>query len=1446
MKQKLKYFIILLIVNLILAFQAKSQVYPVQLNTQLIPPYSLRLSDYVAPGTNRIGLNMLLTDLNELNYQVRLELTIEGNGITIKTSPLFNPQPIILDGGVPQYFTSSDLAAWFDPQNLDFSGYSKSAYLSSGRLPEGVYRFYFTALDYNKHIRVSNNIPVTAWLMLNDPPLINLPFPNHKVEHIDPQNIVFQWTPRHTASPNSAFSAEYEFTLVEIWPEGRDPNNAIQTSIPVYQTTTTNTTLVYGLAEPFLEPGKQYAYRVQARDVDGRDMFKNNGYSEVRMFTFGEECKPITNITAEVKRFNEATISWTPGFTNTSFTVRYRKANTPNAEWFEENRFVSDVTLNDLQAQTTYEYQVMAYCGTYDSDYSDIQTFTTPEPAVSSFECGKSADSSLIANTTPLPVLRKRDFIWSGDFMVQITEVSGGNGNFSGKGLALVPYLGFVKLAVEFENIKVNTEKQVFEGEIKSVYNPNSPFIFTVDLDGSDYDSSGDSTITTGGGGLNDTTFVTDIDSIFIDGDNIIIVNDDGTTDTIPTTDDIIITDSNGDTWVVENGDVIVGDGNGPGGGSGSGSLPVADVADIKIKLEFLPYENQEYGFDKLSYDIHKDMYEQASVYGEKVYLPWKSLSAASMDRVLVKFSNFDTTITPAKVKFRTSSGTSLTSYAFEGKNDQRLVLLNGQTSSEAQAIEAYVAFKDTSNKEQEVIVGKFNTISYEKGNVNIVLVPVNGSAPFAAADFANALNDIYKQAAISWTVTMQSQYDIEKEEWDLDKDNKLNDGESTLLSSYFDEQKKLRQKYKSDRDIDNKTYYVFLLNGINSKAGLAGFMPIKGQYGFIYPGNMNARTIAHELGHGAFRLWHTFSNKNDYYMAQNSSDNLMDYNNGQRLHKYQWDYIHDPKTVLFDFLQDEEEGASIITDTSTIGIWKEIFPKMTEAELFKISRIYDTVAVQFDSLNINSITKDVYFNGDLKDWSVRKSSHSGRLRQIAINIATNDKPDYSSVDPKEIYIENYTYEIKIDTVKWTHNTNVALHSYVKAFNFTKPKITSFDILNDLTTIKVATFKLNSNNTTEPTYLTPLDYSGVPSNDSKYKALPSYRIDDYALIAFYSSSGSNPDFVFQLIPERSSKDYEVASWLKHMDILNDTSKTIILTTTQLEEIFPNADTARIREVVNAINKYSAVFNINTPERMSHFLGQIGTETTSTSEGKPLSALVENCNYTESNIKSDFAKRITSPRVSSNGKTFQPLLNSDLFDSFSGTDYYFLVSNNVVIKDTIYHLINQAYDITSTKFSYAGQGVKNKYLNGNENCAFFSYVYCCNKSGLGNGDVASGEGALFRGRGFIHLTGRSNYTNKFYKFWQQENPQDTKTLEQIVTLLETDVDLAMKVSMIFWKYNGINQYINSSSFDSNNDEIRQVSVLVNGGNVETKPKVEIAGYPSRETNTINAYNVLNKK
>jgi len=90
--------------------------------------------------------------------------------------------------------------------------------------------------------------------------------------------------------------------------------------------------------------------------------------------------------------------------------------------------------------------------------------------------------------------------------------------------------------------------------------------------------------------------------------------------------------------------------------------------------------------------------------------------------------------------------------------------------------------------------------------------------------------------------------------------------------------------------------------------------MPINGQCGFVFLHNVSAegvaRVAAHELGHGVFRLYHTFSSDNRYILPEGTTDNLMDYNGGTALYKYQWDYIHNPQTMLFAWAEEEEEGA--------------------------------------------------------------------------------------------------------------------------------------------------------------------------------------------------------------------------------------------------------------------------------------------------------------------------------------------------------------------------------------------------------------------------------------------------------------------------------------------------------------------------------------------------------
>ncbi len=87
--------------------------------------------------------------------------------------------------------------------------------------------------------------------------------------------------------------------------------------------------------------------------------------------------------------------------------------------------------------------------------------------------------------------------------------------------------------------------------------------------------------------------------------------------------------------------------------------------------------------------------------------------------------------------------------------------------------------------------------------------------------------------------------------------------------------------------------------------------MPKKRSYGFVFSQFRSrtqiAQAIAHEIGHGLFRLQHSFETYPS--LAKGSTDNLMDYQQGTRLHKYQWDLIHNPITML-GWFQDEEESA--------------------------------------------------------------------------------------------------------------------------------------------------------------------------------------------------------------------------------------------------------------------------------------------------------------------------------------------------------------------------------------------------------------------------------------------------------------------------------------------------------------------------------------------------------
>src|SRR5690606_22855672 len=60
----------------------------------------------------------------------------------------------------------------------------------------------------------------------------------------------------------------------------------------------------------------------------------------------------------------------------------------------------------------------------------------------------------------------------AGDFPVTVKGIEGQDGIFSGIGYIVVPYLADTKIAVEFNNIRINTDYQLYAGTLYTTYDP--------------------------------------------------------------------------------------------------------------------------------------------------------------------------------------------------------------------------------------------------------------------------------------------------------------------------------------------------------------------------------------------------------------------------------------------------------------------------------------------------------------------------------------------------------------------------------------------------------------------------------------------------------------------------------------------------------------------------------------------------------------------------------------------------------------------------------------------------------------------------------------------------------------------------------------------------------------------------------------------------------------
>ena len=883
--------------------------YPVQATPTLTPPYSLNLSDYSKFGSQQLMVNITVKDLNISNMPVKLRIKLETMGVTIENPPTINTTPIYIDGGSTTILFGKDLADNFNVKNLIFKGYSKEAYARTGQLPEGFYRFTVEVLHFNNNRPVSNQGTATAWITLGKPPVLKLPLNNTQLGQFKGMPITFSWLASNVGSPVSANSIQYKFEMWEMRIDGIAPNT-VAASMPVFHEHTTFNTM-YSLypSTLLMEPGMKYAWRITASDVSGFVPFEQNGQSEIRTFEYKAACDSVTNFAA-TQRGQSGQFSWDAEENHTSFNVEMRN---PGTGWVSNSEaYDSRAEFFDLDYGTTYEMRVQAVCNgdpESTSDYSGWQTLKIeePEPLIDTATCPDCSCDDEIPQAELTNFELKKD-LKPGDTIVNktgttryILEAVEPQGDGIYKGVFLFwAEIWNLQIYCDYWDLQVNTDNVIVNMDFESVYNPQ----FLLDVDATKEYLNGlagaINTLTTDTE-IKDTLEVNQpITSIYVKKDGTVMavtVNDAGKLEEVKIHDNAndlektLVKGKNGEEYVVtKRGDVMGVDEYKKTGGKKKNidryneekeKTNLSETAEIN----FLKSEGQEYGFD--AYNEEKmALLSQYPTLNNGYRPAYKSVASYSTD-VVETSGDGESTI------FKDEMGIPAL------RTGENLTIRGSADGSEV-ALYAYQPISDST----EEVAGKLNILSYDENAVKLYIVPVNNAVLPDAEKLQETLNAIYGQAVTEWTVEAK-----EKVEVSFENGNMVH-GESSAFTVYNTDQKAIVKAYENSKNgkLEKGAFYLFFVNNVQFKnRSIAGYMPLQRQVGFIYD-SPGLNTIAHELGHGAFNLLHTFSTEK-FLAGEGTTQNLMDYKGGTELWKHQWENVQSPEKILFAWSKDEEEG---------------------------------------------------------------------------------------------------------------------------------------------------------------------------------------------------------------------------------------------------------------------------------------------------------------------------------------------------------------------------------------------------------------------------------------------------------------------------------------------------------------------------------------------------------
>ncbi|WP_163400426.1 fibronectin type III domain-containing protein [Flavobacterium fluviatile] len=1030
-----KLHLYLLLLSSLIGFGTYAQTFPISVSTQISQPSPIYLSHYADPSTinSPIKIQLVLNDLTISSRQVKLKIYFQGNGISFSTNDFVTgARPLYLEGGVPLQLTNIDLAPYFEYQNL--LGLNPNQYAQP--LPEGAYNIYVEVSDFATGKKLSKKTGTSTIIFQNEPPFLNLPLNNASFMQQNIQNIVFSWTPRSINVSN----VEYEFSIVEIWDKYTPVQNAFAYSPPLYTTTTRNTTLQYGVSEPQLLPGKKYAWRIKAKAIFGAEeigVFKNNGYSEIFSFDYESFCTAPLAITTSGVSENQAKITWSGNIDNYDYQINYREKNA-DSEWYKLVTPRENITISNLKPNATYEYTVGASCDVGKYTHSTIKEFTTLVRDEIAFQgCGIKPDPNDLANKNPLPELFPNDVVTAGDFPIVVLHSTGSNGTFTGDGYVTLPFLEkfrklidaadalggekinigqFSRIKITFTNIGVNTDFKLISGEIVASYDKDN-WDKMLDADKVFNDVLGSN-----GKPIEGKISYEVKDAVLNPDGSTTILGANGESTVIQkSVYDQVYTDKNGNivnipangngepTFIkgAEGGKSVAANTNGV---SSSGEVTQISSPDVTITFEDAP--KALYAFDELPKsgpEKLKATYETIPVKGGGTYaVNYKAVSDLNGPDKLIAEAEFKNGKTKDDIFFKTNTGvavdvkwTSATKAEITVKRTlnffKESILATVKGAKEKDPKDAAKTIDGKSD-----IAGKVNIWQLtQKPAINITLLSVNGAKTPATDEAKNFFNEVYNKVGITFDVTTQNV----KISGALP--NEIQCGESGVFDVYTLDQNNIISAIESSTDFkyNDKTYYV-IYTGKSGQNGYQGFMPLGGQYAFVF-NNGNLKTAAHELGHGIFGLKHPFSTEAE----SRKTDLLMDYGDGTVLSHNDWDIIHSGGWKFYGF-QKSADGALLS------GLWYT-----TSWKAFVGKKEYIPVVETSGNLRPEGTIRRIYIAKENAYYTYfpEKGDYYKDKDTIRLKIDTSVKLSNSSKNP--VYLYKYEGGCGKDTYyKSTHD----------------------------------------------------------------------------------------------------------------------------------------------------------------------------------------------------------------------------------------------------------------------------------------------------------------------------------------------------------------------------------------------------------------------------------------